>query len=48
MLVIVMIMVITHTLFVPLLQRREIYEDAIWYQENLEQFEQPRKENLYD
>ena len=37
-----------NTHIVPLLQRREIYEDAIWYQENLEQFEQPRKENLYD
>ena len=37
-----------NTHIVPLLQRSEIYEDAIWYQENLEQFEQPRKENLYD
>ena len=44
----IVIMLIRHTLFVPLLQRREIYEGAVWCQENLEQLEQPRKENLYD
>ena len=45
---VVMMVVIRHTLLFVSLQRREIYEGAIWCQENLERLEQPRKENLYD